>query len=155
MEATATWFGMFLDDGAPVAAVDVMTELWSGTAPADRAPTVEPLRVDGDSEVEPGAEVRVRAVVADPEGKPINVRWALRPESAEYLTGGDFRPMLPDIDGVILAADASGARLRMPEYPGAYRLFFYAYDAGRQSGDGQRSAARQGRGPDTHAFRCL
>jgi len=130
MEATATWFGMFLDDGAPVAAVDAMTELWSGTAPANRAPVVDPLRVDGDVEVEPGTEVRVRAVVADPEGKPINVRWALRPESSEYLTGGDFRPMLPDIDGVILAADAKGARLRMPEYPGAYRLFFYAYDAG-------------------------
>ncbi len=33
MEATATWFGMFLPDGSRLGAVDVMTELWSGSAP--------------------------------------------------------------------------------------------------------------------------
>ena len=128
MEATATWFGMFLPDGSRLGAVDVMTELWSGSAPDDLAPTVEPLIVEGKSETDPGDELRVRAVIADPEGSAIRTQWVLRPEAEEHNTGGDFRAMLPDIEGAILEGDATSARLRMPDEPGPYRLFLYAYD---------------------------
>ncbi len=128
MEATSTWFGMFLDDGARLAAVDVMTQLWSGRVPDDRAPSAMPLEVDGATTVQPGAEVRVSANASDPEGKPLDPRWVLRAESGETLTGGDFRPDLPAIDGAIVAADERGARVRMPDEPGPYRLFYYAYD---------------------------
>lgn len=128
MEATATWFGMFLPDGARLGAVDAMTVLWSGIPPADRAPTVEPLRVEGELRRDPGDEFRVMAVASDPEGGPVRARWALRAESGDYATGGDYRAMLPDLEGAILESDAAGARVRMPEAPGPYRLFFYAYD---------------------------
>jgi hypothetical protein len=128
MEATSTWFGMFLDDGARLGPVDAMTELWSGAPPNDRAPTVEPLVLDGEPEVEPGARLRVTAEIADPEGGPLRARWVLRPESGDYLTGGDFRPVLPDIEGAILKGRVDGAQVRMPREPGAYRLFLYAYD---------------------------
>jgi len=129
MEATPTWFGMFLPDGAPLGAVDVMTELWSGRPPPNLSPTVEPLIVEGGSQVDPGDEVRVRAAIADPEGAAIRVRWVLRRESGEYTTGGDFRRSPPEIEGAILEGSAKGARLRMPKDPGPYRLFLYAYDA--------------------------
>ena len=128
MEATATWFGMFLEDGARTGAVGAMTELWSGSAPDDLAPTVEPLALEGSAQVEPGAEISVKSVVEDPEGSELRARWVLRPESGDYATGGDFRPELPEIEGAVIEGDAQGARLRMPEEPGAYRLFFYAYD---------------------------
>ncbi len=128
MEATATWFGMFLEDGAKTGAVDVMTELWSGAAPDDLAPLVEPLALAGNAQVDPGAEVSVKADIVDPEGRDLRVRWVLRPEADEYATGGDFRPNLRDIDGVVIESSAQGVRLRMPEEPGPYRLFLYAYD---------------------------
>jgi hypothetical protein len=128
MEATATWYGMFLPDGSRLSAVDVMTELWSGEPPSDLAPTAEPLIIEGDPRVDPGDEVRVRAVVADPEGTALSVRWALRHESGDYMTGGDYRPMLPDIEGAIIEAGQDGASLRMPADPGPYRLFLYASD---------------------------
>ncbi|MDJ0708885.1 MAG: glycoside hydrolase family 2 TIM barrel-domain containing protein [Woeseiaceae bacterium] len=128
MEATETWFGMFLEDGAKTAAVDAMTELWSGTPSEDLAPLVEPLAVEGTAQVDPGAEITVKSVVTDPEGSILRARWSLRPESADYSTGGDFRPNLPEIDGVVLESSIDGARVRMPEEPGAYRLFLYAYD---------------------------
>jgi len=128
MEATATWFGMFLSDGSRLAAVDVMTELWSGAPPADRAPGIEPLAIDVSAELDPGDLVNVSAQTTDPEGGPITALWALRPESGDYLTGGDFRPNLPEVEGVILEGDSKGARLRMPDEPGPYRLFLYAYD---------------------------
>ncbi|MDX1697626.1 MAG: glycoside hydrolase family 2 TIM barrel-domain containing protein, partial [Thiohalobacterales bacterium] len=108
MEATATWFGMFLDDGARLGAVDVMTELWSGSVPGNLAPTVEPLLVEGEAQVDPGDSVRVRAIVADPEEAAVRVRWVLRRESGDYAAGGDFRRMLPDIEGVILEGGTDG-----------------------------------------------
>ena len=92
------------------------------------APAVEPLQVDGQSEVEPGSELQVNASVADPEGGEIRARWALRPESGDYETGGDFRPDLPDIEGAVLEGRIDGATVRMPAEPGPYRLFLFAYD---------------------------
>ncbi|MGI9341655.1 MAG: glycoside hydrolase family 2 TIM barrel-domain containing protein [Gammaproteobacteria bacterium] len=128
MEATATWFGMFLPDGSRLGAVDVMTEMWSGEPPADLAPTVQPLILDGEHRVDPGDEVRVRAIVVDPEDTALSVRWALRRDSGDYAAGGDFRPMLPDVEGAVLESRADGALLRMPADPGAYRIFVYAHD---------------------------
>ena len=128
MEATATWYGMFLDDGARLGAVDTMTELWSGSPPKKLAPTLEPLVIEGESRVDPGAMVQVRAGIADTEGAAIRVRWVLRRESGDDTPGGDYRPMLPEIEGVVIEGDKHGARLRMPEEPGPYRLFLYAYD---------------------------
>ena len=128
MEGTATWFGMTLDDGAKLAALDVMTELWSGQAPSDLSPTIEALVIDAAAELDPGATVEVSTAVADPEGKAVQLKWVLRPESGEYLTGGDFRPVLPDVDGSVVDQAGNSVTIRMPDEPGPYRLFAYAFD---------------------------
>ncbi len=50
IEATATWFGLFLADGArlaKLAGVDVLTELWSGRPPARRCPQMRGLSIQG------------------------------------------------------------------------------------------------------------
>jgi hypothetical protein len=119
---------MFLRDGARLGAVDVMTELWSGSPPANRAPTVKPLVVEGPTQLDPGDELRVRAVIFDPEGAAMRTRWELLRESAEYATGGDFRPAPTEVQGAVVESRVDGARVRMPEDPGPYRLFVYAYD---------------------------
>jgi len=128
MEGTATWFGMMLDDGSRLGAIDVMQELWSGAVPADLAPTIEPVTVDAATQVDPGTEIVATTSVADPEGEQVALRWVLRPESGDYLTGGDFRPALPDIEGAVLEATGGTARVRMPDEPGGYRLYAYASD---------------------------
>jgi hypothetical protein len=130
MEATETWFGMLLDDGSPTGAVDTMTEIWSGAAPANLAPTVEPVQVDGSTRLEPGQTIEVSTSLADPEGADLRVEWVLRAESGDYLTGGDYRPPAPDIAGAIIESRVDGAQVRMPEEPGPYRLFVYAWDEG-------------------------
>ena len=129
MEATATWFGMFLPDGARLGAVDAMTKLWSGSLPEKRVPTLQPLVVEGETQVDPGAVVQVSAAITNPEESSLNVRWVLRRESDDYDTGGDFRAMSPGIEGAILDGNSEGARVRMPEEPGPYRLYLYAYNA--------------------------
>ena len=128
MEGTATWFGMTLNDGAKLGALDVMTEIWSGEAPPDLSPTIEPLVLDGPAALEPGAVFESSVDVADPEDEDVVLKWVLRPESGEYLTGGDFRPLLPDIDGAVVEAAGNKATIQMPEEPGPYRLFAYAHD---------------------------
>ena len=72
--------------------------------------------------------MRISTGIADPEDGPVSVRWVLRPESGDYLTGGDFRPAMPDIEGAVIESRDDGATVRMPEQPGAYRLFLYVYD---------------------------
>jgi hypothetical protein len=128
MEGTATWFGMLLDDGSKIAVVDAMSELWTGEYPADRAPTIEPVTVDIATVIDPGTDILATVRVADPEGEAVSLRWALRPESGDYATGGDFRPAIRDIDGAVLEAEGAFAKVRMPDEPGAYRLFVYASD---------------------------
>ncbi|MEM6928313.1 MAG: glycoside hydrolase family 2 TIM barrel-domain containing protein [Myxococcota bacterium] len=128
MEATSTWFGMFLADGSRLPVIDTMTELWSGEPPADRCPDIEPLTLEGPDQLDAGAEVAVTLTAADPEGGPLTAKWALRRESGEYATGGDNRPQIPDIEGAILSGDTAGARIRMPDKPGGYRLFTTVYD---------------------------
>lgn len=128
MEATATWFGMFLDDGAPLAAVDTMTELWSGRPPDNLAPGISALEAEGPATLEPDEELLVRAQPDDPEKGTLRARWDLRPESGDILTGGDFRPDLPTVDGAVLRSAVDEALVRMPAEPGAYRLFYTVYD---------------------------
>jgi hypothetical protein len=127
MEATGTWYGMFLPDGARLAAVDTMTELWSGSVPDNLAPAIELMEVDA-SQVEPGDIIRAKAVLRDDSPDPLTARWVLHPESGDYMTGGDFRPMLPEIEGAVIDSSLDSAAVRMPEQPGPYRLYLYVYD---------------------------
>ncbi|MBT8120062.1 MAG: hypothetical protein KJN89_10135, partial [Gammaproteobacteria bacterium] len=128
METTATWFGMFLPDESPLAAVDVMTEIWSGQPPENLAPAVKPLLVKGDTQLDPGAEVRVLSEVNDPEAGKVSVRWVLRRELKGEQIGGDYRAMIPDIEEAIIESRVDSALIRMPQEPGSYRVFMYAYD---------------------------
>ena len=128
MEATPTWFGMWLDDGARLGAVDAMSEVWSGKRPDDPVPEVEPLVVDGPSKVGPGATLAVRAAAEHPEGRKLRARWELRHDTDDILTGGDFRPCPPRVEGAVVSSNVGGATLVMPETAGRYRLYFTVYD---------------------------
>ena len=128
MEATSTWFGMLLDNGAKLAQADVMSEIWTGTPPANLSPAIEPIEIDADTRLQPGATLTARVDVDDPEGAEVTVTWVLRPESGDYHTAGDFRHAMPDIDGAVVESSGGKAVIRMPDEPGQYRLFAYAYD---------------------------
>ncbi len=121
-EATATWYGMLLPDGSRLAAVDAMAELWSGRPPANRCPAIDSLALAGPGDVEPGATVRVKLTVADPEGDPLAVEWALRGDPISYETGGDNRPAPRRYGESIVSAGPTGAELRMPRRAGQYRV---------------------------------
>jgi hypothetical protein len=127
-EATATWFGMLLPDGSKLAAVDVMTELWSGKPPANRCPAIEKLTLEGPAEVEPGATVRAELHASDADGDKIKVRWVLSRETEALGSGGDAEAAPETFPDAVTTADDRQALVKMPAEPGGYRLFAYVYD---------------------------
>lgn len=127
-EVTATWFGMFLKEGNKTAAVDVMTEMWTGSLPEDLVPRIDALTVEGPTTVAPGSELRVTLEKMDPEGGPLSVEWRFKAEAREYLIGGDAEPMVPEFGQAVAMAGHDGAVLKMPDEPGNYRVFVYVRD---------------------------
>ena len=129
VEATTTWFGMFLADGSKLAAVDTMTQAWSGKPPADLSPKVNAIAVKGDDEAKPGGEVTITLDAVDPEGKPLAVTWSLYAESTEYFTGGDKVEAPPSFPDRIISASNTQCTVTLPDKPGIYRVYAVVKDA--------------------------
>lgn len=128
VEGTATWFGMFLRDGSRLAAIEAMTALWGGEAPANRAPDISGVSIDAETELDPGTVIKAQVDVDDADGDDVSVRWVLQPESGDYMTGGDLRAQPIPIEGAIVESEGNRATVALPEEPGGYRLFAYADD---------------------------
>ena len=128
VEATTTWFGMFLGDGSKLAAVDAMTQAWSGKPPADLCPQIISMAVQGAYERKPGAKVKIDLQVKDPEGKKLTVQWQLMRDSTTYLTGGDKVDAPPTYPDNITSASQTGCTLTLPEEGGVYRLYAVVKD---------------------------
>lgn len=128
-EATATWFGMLLPDGTPLGTVDVMTEIWTGKAPKNRAPRIQSLTVEGAERFTMGATIQARLSASDPEGKPLKVKWVLSGEAVERLTAGQSERVPPVYPDAIVSSDLGSAQIKLPKKSGAFRVFAYVHDA--------------------------
>jgi hypothetical protein len=125
-EATATWYGLFLADGARLEGLDTMTELWSGKKPANRCPQIQPLKVEGSPKAEPDGTIKVSLNVTDPD--PLKIKWVLTKDLSLYETGGEAQPVPPQFPEAIVSGDEHGCELHMPKDGGGYWLYAYAYD---------------------------
>jgi hypothetical protein len=132
-ERTHTWYGMFIESGERTEAVNVMQYLWTGEWPADRAPQVEPLRIDGRSAADnvtlkPGSAHVASLKVAGTEGGRLTFRWEVMPEVARagYAGMGEKRaePM-PDRIKEIRGAECA---FLAPDAPGPFRVFVFVLD---------------------------
>ena len=132
-EGTATWFGMLLPDGKRTAAVDTMTEIWSGKPPANRCPVIEEFKLISPLNVTGGNQVRVNLVASDPEGDSLNVRWAVTGEAESYSTGGDKQESPPEYKESVVKSDLEGATIKVPNISGTVRIYAYV-DDGDQGG---------------------
>lgn len=128
IEATPTWYGMFLPDGTQLEAVHVMAEMWSGKAPANRCPQMAVPKIEGSDEVDPGGTVHASVDVSDPDGDPIQLEWVLRSEIKQHGIAGEPEPPPPTFPEAIVAAKDHEVELKMPEKSGFYRLYAYARD---------------------------
>ncbi len=132
-ERTQTWYGMFLETGERTEAVNVMQYVWSGRWPANRAPRVANLRIDGHAArdnvyLEPGTEHTAVLSAEDPDGDRMTFRWELMREVAPggYAGMGEQRSKpMPEL--IVKAGDGQLA-FKAPEQEGAYRVFVFAAD---------------------------
>jgi hypothetical protein len=127
MEATSTWFGMFLPNGDKLASVDAMTEIWSGQPPANLCPEIRSFGLQGSDVVAPGDTVKVTLDIVDPEGAEVAVKWIVRGETEDYFTGGDHRAVPFELDGIVVDSSPTGATLVVPG-GGIYRVYMFASD---------------------------
>ncbi len=123
-EATATWFGMFLQDGRKTNVVDVMQTLWTGQPPANRCPDIRSLDLVTQKDVVDAGEVlEFRLDAVDPEGDALQVDWQLQREADAYVTGGAYQAPTKSIDDAILESGSQSARIKAPSAAGIYRVY--------------------------------
>ena len=132
-EATATWFGLLLNDGTKLGAVDELTDLWSGKYPANRSPEIKKLALEGKDKIAPGTTIKVDLNVVDPDKDPLKVKWILQHDPAVDSVGGETQATPPTYPEAIVAQSNEGVTVKMPKFGGAYRLFAYVYD-GKNNG---------------------
>jgi hypothetical protein len=132
-ERTHTWYGMFLESGERTEAVGALEYLWSGRWPANRAPHVEPPRIDGKEAADnvylkPGSPHTATIAAADPDGDRLVFAWEIMPEVARagYAGMGEHRSgAMPEL---IVKADGGRLTFLAPRAEGAYRVFVFVRD---------------------------
>lgn len=127
-EATATWFGMLLPDGTPLAAVETISELWTGKRRPNLAPRIESLTIPQTDRLKQGQVLEATLVANDPEKRPLKVRWILTGEVVERLTAGRDERVPPSYPDALLESNERMAKVKLPAKDGAYRLFAYVHD---------------------------
>ena len=138
-ERTPTWYGLFLASGEKIASVDELTRVWTGQWPDNRAPAAWSITLQGQSAdknvtVGTGEHIAAAALIDDPEGDELSVRWELREEVQERSHGGHFEqaPRPIAIAEAVSAVNGNEYSLSFnaPARAGQYRLYVYASDAG-------------------------
>lgn len=132
-ETTPTWYSMFLNDGSESEIIDVMQMNWSGKWPANRAPSIQSLTINGKKALEnvhiiAGTTAKAEAILVDAEKAPLKIEWVFMPESTDKKAGGDYEKTPEAIKNLITESNDGAISFKVPERKGAYRLFVYAYD---------------------------
>ena len=132
-ERTPTWYGMFTPSGLETEVVDVMHFIWNGEWPANRAPRLATMtlngRSSGDSVRLPTGQPAVAQVdVTDPDDDRLTFRWQVMSESRATETGGDAEAIPETLPAFAGDTTRSEVTVVAPETPGPYRLFVYVED---------------------------
>jgi hypothetical protein len=133
-EMTSSWFSLFSANHEKTSSVDLMYELWSGRPPVNKAPVLDSLLIEGESQKGPrffqiGIQVKASVKSFDPEGDSLRYHWEI------FEEGGKLDPQRAGVE--LKPASVPGSRkqtlsnqltLHLPSKKGPYRLFVFAYD---------------------------
>ena len=138
-ESTATWHGMFLKNGNPTEAVDVMHYCWKGEWPNSRAPSIRDISLENigwrkDHIIEPSRQATVKIEYSKYNNKKVYIEYVLYPEAFSNKIGGDIQKSPDPIPFEIVRQTENELIFISPKKKGAYRLFaFVKNDKGQSS----------------------
>tara|TARA_Y100000589_G_scaffold996_1_gene909 strand:- start:2071 stop:3348 length:1278 start_codon:yes stop_codon:yes gene_type:complete len=129
-ESTATWHGMFLSNGNPTEAVDVMQYCWTGEWPKSRAPSIKNISLENigwrkDHILEPSTAATLSIEYNIYNNKKVIVEYILFPEAFSDKIGGDIQKSPDPIEFEIIKKTDTELTFISPNKKGAYRLFAY------------------------------
>ena len=129
-ESTATWHGMFLSNGKPTEAVDVMQFCWTGEWPQSRAPSIKDISLENigwrkDHILSPSSQATLRIEFLKYNNKKVIIEYVLFPEAFSDKIGGDVQVSPDPIKFEIVNRSDNELIFISPNKKGAYRLFAY------------------------------
>ena len=129
-ESTATWHGMFLSNGNPTEAVDVMQYCWTGEWPKSRAPSIKNISLENigwrkDHILEPSTAATLSIECNIYNNKKVIDEYILFPEAFSDKIGGDIQKSPDPIEFEIVKKTDTELTFISPNKKGAYRLFAY------------------------------
>ena len=129
-ESTSTWHGMYLSNGHPTEAIDVMQYCWSGNWPKQRAPSIMQIKLNGDNWKKnhifsTGEEVSLEYVFNRNNNDSLIFDYQLYPETFSNKGGGDFQESPDEIPIEIISKSENKISFKVPSRKGYYRIFVF------------------------------
>ena len=129
-ESTATWHGMFLSNGNPTEAIDVMQYCWTGEWPQYRAPSIRDISLENigwrkDHIVAPSSQVTLKIEYLKYNNNKVIFEYVLYPEAFSDKIGGDIQTSPEPINFEIVNQRDNELVFISPKIKGAYRIFAF------------------------------
>ena len=137
-ESTSTWHGMYLSNGHPTEAVDVMQYCWKGEWPAKRAPSIMQIKLNGDNWKKnhffsKNEEVSLEYVFNRNNNDSLIFDYQLYPETFSNKGGGDFQESPEEIPIEIIKQSENSLTFKVPNKKGFYRIFVFVRNETNQT----------------------
>lgn len=137
-ESTATWHGMFLNNGNPTEAVDIMEYCWTGRWPKSRAPSIKNISLENigwrkDHILAASTQATLKIEYLEYNNKEVIVEYVLFPEAFSDKIGGDIQKSPEPINLEIVRQSNNELIFISPKRKGAYRLFAFIRNKKDQS----------------------
>ena len=137
-ESTSTWHGMYLSNGHPTEAVDVMQYCWKGEWPAKRAPSIMQIKLNGENWKKnhifsKNEEVSLEYVFNRNNNDSLIFDYQLYPETFSNKGGGDFQESPDEIPIEIIKQSENSLTFKVPNKKGFYRIFVFVRNETNQT----------------------
>ena len=129
-ESTSTWHGMYLSNGHPTEAVDVMQYCWKGEWPAKRAPSIMKIKLNGDNWKKnhvfiKNQEATLNFIYERNKNDSLYFDFQLYPETFSTKGGGDFQKSPDKLKFEIIKQSENSLSFKVPNKKGFYRIFVF------------------------------
>jgi len=129
---------MYLSNGHPTEAVDVMQYCWKGEWPAKRAPSIMKIKLNGDNWKKNHVFVKDELVTLDfiyekNNNDSLYFDFQLYPETFSTKGGGDFQESPDEIPLEIISQSENNISFKVPNRKGHYRIFVFLKNKYNQS----------------------